>query len=52
MYKIFFNSTLISSVETEDLAISLGLNLHKSSNISHNISVTKDDEEIFYFIQK
>lgn len=52
MFKIFFNDCLISSVETEDEAIGLGLNLHKVSNISHNISVTKEDEEIFYFLQK
>lgn len=52
MFKISFNKTLISSLETEKEAISLALNLHNVSNISHNIVVTKEDEEIMYFIQK
>lgn len=52
MYKISFNNTLISTLETEKDAIGLALNLHNVSNIPHNIFVTKDDIEIMYFVQK
>ena len=52
MFKISFNSTHISTLETENDAIGLALNLHNVSNIPHNIVVTKDEEEIMYFIQK
>lgn len=52
MYKVSYNSTLIASFDKEQEAIGLSLNLHNISNIPHNISVTKDDEEIIIFIQK
>lgn len=51
MYKITFNSQLIAEMETEKDAIGLSLNLHNVSNISHNIVVTKDDEQIIIFKQ-
>lgn len=51
MYKITFNSQLIATMDKEDAAIGLSLNLHNISNISHNIVVTKDDEEIIFFKQ-
>lgn len=43
MFTIKFNKIIISSVDTEDMAIGLALNLHKSSNVPHNIVVTKND---------
>lgn len=51
MYKITFNSTLIASMENENDAIGLSLNLHNISNIPHNIVVTKDDTEVIIFKQ-
>ncbi len=52
MFKISFNNTLISTTQVEKDAIGLALNLHNVSNIPHNISVTKDDVEVMYFVQR
>lgn len=46
MYKIFFNNIEFAISDNEDFAIGLALNLHKSSNISHNIVVTNKDVNI------
>lgn len=46
MFTIKFNKVIISSVDTEDKALGLALNLHKSSNVEHNILVTKDDDVV------
>lgn len=46
MYDIKFNDVLFSKTDVEEHAIGLALNLHKSSNISHNIIVTKNDVNI------
>lgn len=43
MFTITFNNVIISSVDTEEMAIGLALSLHKSSNVPHNIVVTKND---------
>lgn len=51
MYKVTFNSVNVATFDKENDAINLSLNLHKISNISHNIVVTKDDEEIIIFKQ-
>ena len=52
MFEISFNTCTIANLETEENAIGLALNLHQISNIPHNIVVTKEGEEVMYFIQR
>lgn len=46
MITIKFNSLLFAVLSDEQDAIILALNLHKNSNVKHNIIVTKDDIDI------
>lgn len=52
MFEISFNKCVIATLETEEKAIGLALNLHTISNIPHNIVVTKEGEDVMYFIQR
>lgn len=42
MYNIYYNDALFSTCEEESHAIGLAFNLHKNSNVSHKVVVTKD----------
>ena len=50
MFTIKFNNITISSVDTEEMAIGLALSLHKSSNVNHNIVVTKNDVTVLSIV--
>lgn len=44
MFKVYFENCLFGTTRTLEDACSLGLAVHRSSNVFHRIEVRKEDE--------